>query len=95
MKARSSSGLGYFTGVPHWVEALLKEHMLPTPPESADKAFELLATLTFGSTSSSVTAAVKVDRQLLRLAAGVLKSPKEFLPAADKLLETFERLLRT
>ncbi len=71
------------------VEALLKEHMLPTPPESADKAFELLATLTFGSTSSSVTAAVKVDRRLLRLAAGVLKSPKEFLPAAGKLLETF------
>ncbi len=71
------------------VEALLKEHMLPTPPESADKAFELLATLTFGGDSSNPTAAVKVDRRLLRLAAGVLKSPKEFLPAAGKLLETF------
>ena len=71
------------------VEALLREQMLPTPPESADKAFELLATLTFGGDSSNPTASVQVDRQFLRLAAGVLKSPKEFLPAASKLLETF------
>ncbi len=71
------------------VETLLKEQMLPKPPESADKAFELLAKLTFGSDSSNPTASVQVDRQLLRLAAGVLKSPKEFLPAASKLLETF------
>ncbi len=71
------------------VDALLKEHRLPTPPEIANKAFELLAKLTFGSTSSNAASLVHVDRQLTRLAAGVLKSPKEFLPAASKLLESF------
>ncbi len=70
------------------VEAMLKEQMLPTPPESANKAFETLATLTFGSKSSNAASLVLADRQLIRLAAGVLKSPREFLPAASKLLET-------
>ncbi len=49
----------------------------------------MLTKLAFGSKSSNTASSVQVDRQLLRLAAGVLKSPKDFLPAASKLLETF------
>ncbi len=71
------------------VDALLKEHRLPTPLESANKALELLAKLTFGSTLGNGASLVHADRQLIRMAAGVLKSPKVFLPAASKLLTAF------
>ena len=71
------------------VDALLKEHISTTPTESANRAYELLVKLTFGSKSSSAASLVHADRQLIRMAAGVLKSPKEFLPAASKLLTAF------
>jgi hypothetical protein len=71
------------------VDALLIAQMLPTPPEHANKAFEMLAKLTFENTSSNAKSLIKVDRHLIRLAAGVLRSPKEFLPLASKLLTTF------
>ena len=71
------------------VDALIKEHSLPTPPEECTKAFELLAKLTLGAAFSSEESLVKPDRELFRLAAGILKSPKEFLPKAGELSERF------
>ena len=71
------------------VDALLKQHSLPTPPEECTKAFELLAKLTLGAAFGSDESLVKPDRELFRMAAGILKSPKEFLPKAGELSERF------
>ncbi|MFM2219961.1 MAG: hypothetical protein RL240_4279 [Planctomycetota bacterium] len=74
------------------VDALLKDHSLPTPPEECTKAFELLAKLTLGAAFGSDESLVKPDRELFRLAAGILKSPKEFLPKAGELSERFNNI---
>ncbi len=74
------------------VDALLKEHSLPTPPEECTKAFELLAKLTLGAAFNKDESLVKPDRELFRLAAGILKSPKEFLPKAGELSERFNNI---
>jgi hypothetical protein len=71
------------------VEALLEQHSLPTPPEECTKAFELLVKLTLGTARSSEESLVKPDRELYRLAAGILKSPKDFLPRAGELSKQF------
>jgi hypothetical protein len=74
------------------VDALLKDHSLPTPPEECTKAFELLAKLTLGAAFGSDESLVKPDRELFRLAAGILRSPKEFLPKAGELSERFNNI---
>ncbi len=74
------------------VDALLKDHSLPTPPEECTKAFELLAKLTLGGARNKDEWLVKPDRELFRLAAGILKSPKEFLPKAGELSERFNEI---
>jgi hypothetical protein len=68
------------------LDTLLKEQRLAMPPEESQKAFELLAKLTLRSTDPSL---VKPDRELLRLAAGTLKSPKDFVMKASRLMESF------
>ncbi|MEZ6138717.1 MAG: hypothetical protein R3C53_27850 [Pirellulaceae bacterium] len=67
------------------VDALLKEQSLATPPEESRKAFELLAKLTLRSTDELL---MKPDRELLRLAAGTLKSPEDFLIKAGELMKS-------
>ncbi len=70
------------------VDALLKEHSLAMPPEPCKKAFELLLKSTVASLEENETRVIP-DRQLYRLAAGVLKSTKEFLPKASELSQQF------
>ncbi len=79
------------------VNALLKEHKLAMPPEVSQKAFELLVKLTLRSVPSAEVSSVQLepslvqpDRELIRLAAGILKSPKDFLPAAGELMHSFD-----
>ena len=55
--------------------------------------FELLAKLTLGAAFGSDESLVKPDRELFRLAAGILKSPQEFLPKAVELSERFNNIL--
>ncbi len=69
------------------VDALLKKHMLPAPSKASMDAYELLAKLTFGAALSDEESLVKPDRELLQLAAGILKSPKDFLPEASELMK--------
>lgn len=70
------------------VDALLAKHKQKNPPEASTKALELLAKLTLGAVLSQEESLVTPDRQLIRMAAGILRSPKEFIPAASRLVKS-------
>ena len=69
-------------------ETLLKEHSHARPPEECMQAFESICKWTVASLDGNQSRMIP-DRQLYRLAAGILKSPKEFLPKAGKLCQFF------
>ena len=72
------------------VDALLKKHSWPTPPELSLNAFALLGKLTLGAALSNEETLLKPDRETFRLAAGILKSPKDFLSEAAKLMDALD-----
>lgn len=71
------------------VDVLMKEQSLAEPPEVATEALQMLVQATVNQAFGKNQTALTPDRMMVRLAAGVLKSPKEFIPAASQLLESF------
>ncbi len=72
----------------HQVDALVKEHSHTMPNEQCKRAFELLLRSTVASLDGKESRVIP-DRHLYRLAAGVLKSTREFLPKAGELSKQF------
>lgn len=68
-------------------QELFTEHMLDNPPKAAANAFEILIKAAVGNSLTPGESLVTLDRQFYRLAAGVLKSPAEFLAASMVLNE--------
>ena len=65
-------------------DAFLNDQMLANPPEIAEKAFKRMVEGSLGSILRQQEGAVLMDRELMRLAAGVLKSPRGFVAEAGE-----------